>query len=209
MAIIYRHIRLDTNEVFYIGIGKKEKRSLSKSGRNKYWHNIIKKTGYEVQVIKKDLSYSEACELEKILIDWYGRKDLGLGCLVNLTDGGDTTSGYKCLDLTRQKIGDANRGRIHSDEVNKKKGRIGSFKHLIGQKVWNKGIKMDESFRLKISKPKSNSDNHFRKRMVLNTENGIFYNGIKEASESIYMNYSTLRTKLQGGVMNNTNLIYC
>lgn len=209
MAVIYRHIRLDTNKVFYIGIGKNKKRSYSKSGRNKHWHNVIKKTNYEIQIIKKDLSYSDACELEKILIDWYGRKDLGLGHLVNLTDGGDTTNGYKCLESTRKKIGDANRGRRHSKEVKAKKGRPNGNKHLLGLKVWNKGLKMDESFRAKIRKPKSNSNNHFRKRVILNIDNGIFYNGIKEASESIGMNYSTLRTKLQGGVTNNTNLIFC
>ena len=30
MAIVYRHIRLDKNEVFYIGIGKTEKRAYEK-----------------------------------------------------------------------------------------------------------------------------------------------------------------------------------
>lgn len=209
MAVIYRHIRLDTNEVFYIGIGKKSKRSKSKSGRNRYWLNVVKKTPYEVQVLKNNLSYSEACELEQILISYYGRKDLGLGKLVNLTDGGDTSIGYKCLEDTRIKIGSANRGNVYSSEVNSKKGRTGSWRHTLGQKVWNKGIKMDEFFKNKIRKPKSNTDNHFKSRIVLNTENGIYYKNIKEASESINMKYGTLRSKLQGKVFNNTNLIYC
>ena len=35
MAILYRHIRLDKNVPFYIGIGKDIKRAYSKSNRNK------------------------------------------------------------------------------------------------------------------------------------------------------------------------------
>ena len=33
--VVYRHIRNDTNEVFYIGIGKTEKRAYSIHSRNK------------------------------------------------------------------------------------------------------------------------------------------------------------------------------
>jgi len=48
MAIVYRHIRKDTNEIFYIGIGKSIKRMISKNYRNKHWHNIVNKTEYYV-----------------------------------------------------------------------------------------------------------------------------------------------------------------
>lgn len=70
--VIYQHIRLDTNKVFYIGIGS-EKRSKSKKGRNNIWNRIVNKTEYEVQILKSDLIWEEACELEKILISWHGR----------------------------------------------------------------------------------------------------------------------------------------
>ena len=43
MAVVYRHIRLDKNEVFYIGIGKTERRAFRKDFRNKYWASISKK----------------------------------------------------------------------------------------------------------------------------------------------------------------------
>ena len=45
MAFVYRHIRLDKNEPFYIGIGKKIYRAYSMKGRNKYWLRIINKIG--------------------------------------------------------------------------------------------------------------------------------------------------------------------
>ena len=55
---LYRHIRLDKNEPFYIGIGTKRNYSSFKSiyarafekesGRNKHWKNIINKTNYKL-----------------------------------------------------------------------------------------------------------------------------------------------------------------
>jgi len=91
--IVYRHIRLDKNEVFYIGIGKTENRAYEKRGRNNYWKNIIKQTEYKVDILFDDLTWEEACEKEKEFIQLYGRNDLGLGTLVNMTDGGDGTYG--------------------------------------------------------------------------------------------------------------------
>lgn len=43
---LYRHIRLDTNEVFYIGVScnANYKRAYSKTHRNQFWENIVKKT---------------------------------------------------------------------------------------------------------------------------------------------------------------------
>jgi len=52
MATVYKHIRLDTLEVFYIGIGKEIKRAYSKQRRNKYWNSIVSKHGYKVEIFK-------------------------------------------------------------------------------------------------------------------------------------------------------------
>ena len=45
-------------------------------------------------------------------------------------------------------------------------------------------------------------------KLVLNKENGVFYESVKEAAESINMKYATLKKKLIGRNPNNTNLIY-
>ncbi len=52
-AYLYLHRRLDTNHIFYVGIGnvKDFKRAYSIYNRNKWWHNIVKKTEYAVDVI--------------------------------------------------------------------------------------------------------------------------------------------------------------
>jgi hypothetical protein len=65
MAIVYQHRRLDTNEIFYIGIGINKNRAYSKSGRNKHWHNIINKVGYEVDVLIDGCKMSQAKYIEK------------------------------------------------------------------------------------------------------------------------------------------------
>ena len=104
MAYVYRHIRLDKNEPFYIGIGDDNyKRPYKKSGKTKYWKHIAK-NGYEVEIIMDGLTWEQACEKEKEFIILYGRKDLGNGILVNMTDGGDGVKGKVVTDETKLKI---------------------------------------------------------------------------------------------------------
>jgi hypothetical protein len=45
-------------------------------------------------------------------------------------------------------------------------------------------------------------------KVVLDTSNGVFYESVIEASARLHMNYSTLRSMLQGHRKNKTNLIY-
>lgn len=91
MAIVYQHRRLDSNKLFYIGISKTEKRAYSKNGRNKYWNRIVAKVGYRVEILFEGLTWKEACNKEKELIEEYGRVDLDTGILVNMTGGGEGT----------------------------------------------------------------------------------------------------------------------
>lgn len=88
-AFVYRHRTLDTNEVFYVGIGVVKRRSWSKNGRNRYWHNVVNKHGFTYEIVSKDISREDAKELEIFLIELYGRRDLHTGNLVNMTGGGD------------------------------------------------------------------------------------------------------------------------
>ena len=89
MPIIYQHRRNDTNEIFYIGIGTTEKRASSIQGRNKYWKHIVNKVGFTFEIVNNDRTWLECQYTEKYLISYYGRKDLGNGSLVNMTDGGE------------------------------------------------------------------------------------------------------------------------
>jgi hypothetical protein len=124
MAYVYRHIRLDKNEPFYIGIGKNETRAFEKKSRNKYWYNISK-NGYEVDILFSDLSWEDACKKEQEFIDLYGRKDLKSGTLVNLTNGGEGQLNRYVTEEVRIKLGNK-RGKKESVQscINKKKAAI-------------------------------------------------------------------------------------
>ena len=91
MSYVYRHIRLDTNMPFYIGVGtsKNYRRATEKARRNNHWSNIVSKVKYKVEILFDDLTWEEACEKEKEFIQLYGRIDKNNGTLCNHTDGGD------------------------------------------------------------------------------------------------------------------------
>jgi len=85
---VYLHRNPKTKEVFYVGIGV-ETRAKDFSKRSIFWSNYKNKYGVEVDIIKKGLSSSKAQSLEVKLIKKYGRRDLGTGSLVNLSNGGE------------------------------------------------------------------------------------------------------------------------
>lgn len=138
---VYCHRRLDNNKIFYIGIGYKH-RSEDKNNRNKYWNNIVNKSEYSVEILRENLSWEEACELEIFLISLYGRKDLNTGCLCNLTDGGEGSYGRKISEETRKKLGKGKEnnkwwvGRKHKKESKEKirKFRQGRENPLVQKK---------------------------------------------------------------------------
>lgn len=111
---IYRHIRLDKNEPFYIGIGNKKDYARAYeshvSKRNSMWIKIYNKTSIEVDIILEGLTKEEASIKEKEFIKMYGRKDLNSGTLCNLTDGGDGI--WNCLrsEETRKKLREKSEG---------------------------------------------------------------------------------------------------
>jgi len=95
---IYRHIRPDKNEPFYIGIGKHgTKRSLHKR-RNSIWNNIVTKNQqvYDIDILFEDLSLQEASEKEIEFIALYGRIKDG-GILANILKGGHDNKDYRKL----------------------------------------------------------------------------------------------------------------
>ena len=122
MAYIYKHIRKDTGDVFYIGIGKTKRRATDRNNRNDRWTKVVNKVGFEVEIINDGLSWEEACETEKKLIKEYGRADLGEGKLVNMTDGGDGINNYSHSDETR-KLMSQRAGRCMKGENNPQFGK--------------------------------------------------------------------------------------
>ncbi len=90
---VYQHIRLDTNEIFYIGIGTKNqegktfrqiyKRAYSKE-RNIFWKRIVNKTKYKIEILDEFDDVTKCLKKETELIDLYGRLIEGTGKLTNI-----------------------------------------------------------------------------------------------------------------------------
>lgn len=194
MAIVYQHIRLDTNEVFYIGIGKEIKRAYNKTNhRSKHWKNIINKTEYKVEILFDNLTWKEACQIEQYLIKYHGRKDLKLGKLVNMTNGGDGTLGHiriikPLTNETRKKMSDAQKRNGISKEQRDK---------------INFGFKnMSEESKLSMSKTQ------FKPKKVIDIETNKIYNSVKEVSKLFNISYNLLKKHLSGITKNKTNFKY-
>ena len=121
---VYEHWRSDRNECFYVGIGSLKRASkIGRNGRNKIYFRILSKikaveASVVIKIVGMDLTRSEAIMIEEHLISFYGRKDLGLGPLANLSDGGEGGgSGIVRSIEFRAKLRTANLGKIRSDEA--------------------------------------------------------------------------------------------
>lgn len=161
MFYVYQYLREDGTP-YYIGKGNGNRAWANHSRKN--GSNILPKDKSKIEIIKDNLTEEEANIMEISLIERYGRKDLGTGILINLTDGGDGTSGHvrpqSAIDSHREKlkgrkrpkelvrrIDETHRGKKRSDETKQKQREI------------RLGTKDSEETRLKKSeaakKPKS------------------------------------------------------
>ena len=70
--VVYRHIRLDKNMPFYIGIASDSKRPNNKKDRSSFWKSIVNKTDYIVEIIFENLTKDQAIEKEVEFIKLYG-----------------------------------------------------------------------------------------------------------------------------------------
>jgi hypothetical protein len=123
---VYAYIRSNDSQKakagtpYYIGKGK--------GGRAFGKHKGISVPNDRTKVIFLETKLSDvgALALERRLIAWWGRKDLGTGILLNRTNGGEGASGriYKPTEETNRKISAALTGKINTEkqkEVARKK----------------------------------------------------------------------------------------
>ena len=186
-GLVYAHRRLDTNKIFYIGISNSNKRPFIKTKRSIFWNRIVSKTDYKIEILYKDIPYCDCLELEMLLINLLGRKDNGLGELVNLTDGGEGTLGMRSWSYGTKGILKANSG---------------SFKK--GHKLCIGRILSDKTKKLISENNKGRINSNYNKKrtsetnikLCLDLETGIYYDSLNEGCYAVNIRPNTESTRI-------------
>ena len=128
---VYIYYRLDTNEPFYVGMGHGYRwRELR--NRNQHFKNIVNKYLFVVEIVKENLTQFEAFYWEEKIIEILVFE---YGFSIDIKNNRSSEKGYHLVNMTWGGEGTS------------------------GTEPWNKGKKMSEEFRNKISEQTKGENN--------------------------------------------------
>ncbi|MDA3779743.1 MAG: NUMOD3 domain-containing DNA-binding protein [Bacteroidales bacterium] len=186
---------------------------IKKKSRNIHWKNIVNSCGYVVEILIDGLSWEEACIKEIQLIGEIGRRDLNLGSLVNLTDGGDGL--HNPSVETRNKIRNSFLGKTRIEIYGAEKAKEITNKIVLK----NIGKKRTEKFKEEQSKRftgeknpmfgKSQSDEFKKTKREYMLNNNPGKNKTEETKKKISDSKKGIPSKIKGIPRKKITCPYC
>ena len=152
---VYAYLREDGSP-YYIGKGSDQR--AYKPHRTKTGGVHIPSDITKIVFLENNLSETGAFALERRMIYWYGRKDLGTGILHNKTDGGEGSTGYKSSPEINYRKGNAFRGKKQTKEHSNKRANsnIGKKRNeetckLLSQRLSERIVKLETKDKRRIA----------------------------------------------------------
>ena len=141
---VYAYLRKDGTP-YYIGKGTGNRAWVPhryKSPKNNYYKGITTPTPCRIVILENNLTSVGAFALERRMINWYGRKDLGNGILHNKTDGGEGLDNVVRTEEWKSNISNSHKGKPKSE-----KHKQSLSKSLQGNIPWNKDVYEKREYR--------------------------------------------------------------
>jgi len=115
MYYTYAYLRKTDKTPYYIGKGQK-RRMFAEHWRGN--GSFTPKDKDRIIILKYFVDEIEAYKHEMYMIAVLGRKDLGTGILINISDGGEGSSNVS--QRTRELISKAHKGKVYNEETRRK-----------------------------------------------------------------------------------------
>ena len=135
---VYAYLRKDDTP-YYIGKGTGNRAWVPhryKSQKNNYYKGISTPSQDRIVILESNLTSIGAFALERRMIAWYGRKDLGTGILHNKTDGGEGMDNVVRTDIWKSNISKSHKGKPKSEKHKSNMKNVFREGHV----PWNKGL---------------------------------------------------------------------